>query len=448
MYLRGVRFVLVLFAAAAGCTEAITVEIASDRPVPSAIDHVCVGVADRAPGGGQFGRNYALEGALGTLPQTLRVEAGTADHALAWVRGDRGGVPAALASAPIDFARDLTLSLDTCVVGPAAAPKVSGDPIGPGQARLAASEGQGGTLVVALGADGTAAVIDAAGGSLVATAAPPPPAGTPLAIVAGDLDGDCDDDLVIVTDAAAPTVWLRDGASFRDAGTIGGAIVSAVALGDVDHDGRTDVVLGYAGTLELWLNDGAANFTHAPQALAGGGHVSSVTALALGDVDGDGFPELVVGQDGAPLAAWLGGTGAFTYTTSIVPPVSLAVAKLTLGDADGDYDPDLAVAVTGAAMRLYIDRDGHLEDQSFVRLPQPAPVARAVAFGGWDDGCEPDAVIAADAGAATLRGQPGGTYAAAGDTPPASDVVMTDLDDDGDLDAVLATDQGVTWLVR
>jgi hypothetical protein len=131
-----------------------------------------------------------------------------------------------------------------------------------------------------------------------------------------------------------------------------------------------------------------------------------------------------------------------------VPAVALAVESLAFGDADGDYDPDLAVAVKGAAMRLYIDRDGHLEDQSFVRLPQPAPVAHAVAFGGWDDGCEPDAVIAADAGAATLRGQPTGVFAAAEPAPPASDVVMVDLDDDGDLDALLATDQGVVWLAR
>ncbi|MEO6774957.1 MAG: VCBS repeat-containing protein [Kofleriaceae bacterium] len=441
------RLVLLICAATAGCTDAITVQIASDRPVPSAIDHVCLGVADTKLGGGQFGQDYALTGELAKLPQTLRVEAGHAGSALAWVRGDRGGVAAARASAHVDFAHDVTLALDTCVKGPGRAPAQVGEAVGPAAAKLAASEGPGGTLVVAIGASG-AVVIDAQHGALVATAAPPPPPGTPLAIVSADLDGDCDDDLVIVTDGAPPTVWIRDGQGFKDGGTIGSVIVAAVALGDVDRDGRTDVVLGYAGTLELWLNNGAATFTHATQALSGAGHVSSVSALALGDVDGDGSPDLVVGQAGAPLAAWLGGTGMLSFSTSIVPPVALAVESLAFGDADGDYDPDLAVAVTGAAMRLYIDRDGHLEDQSFVRLPQPAPVAHAIAFGGWDDGCEPDAVVAADAGAATLRGQPTGVFAAAEPAPPASDVVMTDIDDDGDLDAVLATDQGVVWLAR
>jgi hypothetical protein len=32
--------------------------------------------------------------------------------------------------------------------------------------------------------------------------------------------------------------------------------------------------------------------------------------------------------------------------------------------------------------------------------------------------------------------------------PPATDAVLVDVDDDGDLDAILATPQGVVWLAR
>src|SRR5512140_796242 len=176
----------------AGCNDAIVVAVARDPPVPQAIDGICVGIADTAATGGQFGRAYRLEGALATLPQTLRVEAGGASSALAWVRGDRGGVPAALAARRTDFGADLTLALDRCVVGPAAAPAVVGDPVGPAGVRLVASEGPGGTRVVALSASATA-VIDAAQGKLVSTAAPPPPVGTTIVdAIAADLDGDCD----------------------------------------------------------------------------------------------------------------------------------------------------------------------------------------------------------------------------------------------------------------
>ena len=442
VFVVGAGIAVIVVGFSAGCNDAITVAVTSDRPIPTAIDTMCLGVADTAHGGGQFGRAYPLA----TLPQSLRVEAGHADHALAWVRGDRGGVAAAFASAPLDFGHDVTLSLPSCVVGPAAGPKLIGDPVGPVGAKLAASEGLGGTLVVAIGPSG-ASIIDARDGALVAIDAPAPPTGTPLAVISADLDGDCDDDLVIVTDAAPPTIWIRDGDGFSDGGTVGTAIVAAVAAGDLDRDGDTDLVLGYANKLLVWLNNGAGVFTNAPL-ITVGGRVSAVSALAFGDVDGDGYPDLVVGQAGAPLAAWLGDGGMLVPATSVVPPVSLAVESLAFVDADGDFDPDLAVAVKGEAMRLYIDRDGHLEDQSFVRLPQPAPIAHAIAIGGWDDGCAPDAVIAADAGAPTLAGQPEGGFAAADPAPPAGDVIFFDIDDDGDLDAILATDRGVTWLAR
>jgi hypothetical protein len=442
---------LILVASAlAGCNDAVLVEVQSDRPVPQAIDNICLGVADASPAGGHFGHAYRLEGALASLPQSLRVEPGGATSAFAWVRGDRGGVPAVRAAAATDFGRDVTLALPKCVVGPAAPPAVYGDPVGPANARLAASAGEGGTLVVAVGG-GATAIVDARGGNLVANAAPGSPAGNVVAIVAADLDGDCDDDLVIATDGAPPTVWLRELDGFVVGGTIGTGVVDAIATADVDRDGDIDVVTGAGGTLALWRNDGGATFTRDPAALAGGGHVNAISALALGDVDGDGNPDLIVGQHNAPLAAWLGepgGTGSFLFSTGAVPPVALDVESLAFADADGDFDPDLAVAVRDAPMRLYIDRDGLLEDQSFIRLPQPAPIAHAVALGGWDDGCEPDAVIAADAGADTLRGQPGGTYATDAAAPPATAVIMADIDDDGDLDALLATAQGVTWLAR
>ena len=73
----------------AGCHGAVTVDIASDRPIPQGLDAMCVGVADRASSGGHFGRQYQLEGKLATLPQSLRVEPGGASAALAWVRGAR-----------------------------------------------------------------------------------------------------------------------------------------------------------------------------------------------------------------------------------------------------------------------------------------------------------------------------------------------------------------------
>ena len=434
----------------AGCNGAVTLEVTSDRPIPQGLDTICVGIADRSTGGGHFGRAYRLEGKLATLPQTLRVDPGGADGALAWVRGDRGGVPVQRAAANLDFGGDVTLSLDRCVKGPAALPHAVGAPVGPAGARLAASEGQGGAIVLAV-ASGQLALLEASGGRLVARDAKglAPPPGNPVALVTADLDGDCDDDAVIATDGAPPEVWLRERDTFVDGGPLGNAAMAALATADVDGDGATDVIAGGGGTLQVWRNDGAGHFTADGGALSGAGIVTAVSALATGDLDGDGRPDLVVGQAGGPLEAWFDSGGGFVPAPGAVPGRTLDAERLTMADTDGDLSPDLLVSVRGGSPVLFVDRVGLLEDQTAIRLPAATPATHAIAIGGWDDGCEQDAVLAADAGAPTWHGSPGGVFVPEADmVPAATDVVMIDLDADGVLDAVLATAAGAQWLAR
>jgi hypothetical protein len=433
-------------AAAIGCNDAVIVEIAGDRPVPDAVDSICVGVADRSPGGAAFGRNYRLEGKLATLPQTLRVEPGDADTAWAWVRADRAGVPVARGGALVNFGDDVTLALDRCELGPAQAPAAIGELAGPGAARLVVSNGANGQLVVALGA--TAAVLDADAGGLIAEPAPDPPPGITDAIAA-DLDGDCDDDLVIAAPGMPPIVWLRTGVVFVPGGALGNTEATALVAGDVDRDGDIDVISGTGGSLSLWRNDGGGSLSEDTAALRSEGRVVDVTALALGDLDGDGNPDLVVGQGGEPLRAWLGepaGTGFFLAADAVITPIPTVVTRLQLADVDGDFDPDLAVAVAAAPLKLFVNREGLLEDQTFPRFGE-VPVANAIAIGGWDPGCEPDLIVAGDV-TETRRGLPGGMLEIDGDGPAGTDAVMVDLDDDGDLDVVIATEEGARWLAR
>jgi len=430
---------------AAACTDAITLEVASDRDIPKGLDAICLGIADASAQGGQFGRAYPLTGKLATLPQTLRVEPGTADGAFAWVRGDRGGVPVLGTSAKLDFSTDVSLALDRCVKGPAGSPSTRGDPVGPTSARLAVSQGAGGTVIIAVGA--TAEILDAKGSALVSSVAPELPPGTVVEVIAADLDGDCDDDVIVATSDGPPALWRRDGLTFTEVASLGTTAIDAVAAADVDRNGTIDLVTGAGSTLTLWRNDGSGTFSDR-STIANPGRATSIRAIALGDVDGDGFPDLVVGQRGDPLVAWLG-TGTFQAADGVISPVPLDVSRLVLADIDGDYDPDLAVAVAGGPLRLFINREGLLEDQSFVRLPQPAPVAHAVAIGGWDAACEPDAIVASDAGGPALHGTGQDTALTAdGTLPPATDIVMADVDDDGDLDAIVAGGNGVQWLAR
>jgi len=441
---RAVRLVLVVLVVLVACNDGVVLTITSDRAAPRAIDAICLGVADAH--GHQFGRAYPID----QLPQTLRVEPGNASSAWAWVRGDQGGTAVARSAGKLTFSSDVTLALDSCLAGAKGTPQMVGTPVGPPNAHLAASQGASGTLVVAV-ADGAAAIIDAEHGELIVRDAPAPPAGIVEQVLAADLDGDCDDDIIVITTGAPPALWRRDGNTFVDAGTLGSSPVAAVAAADVDHDGGIDLVTGSGSTLSLWINDRAGAFTRDTKALAGQGRVSSIRSIAMGDLDGDGNADIVVGQAGDPLVAWLGAVGGgFQPNDAVVPPIPLDVRQVQLIDADGDLDPDLAVAVNGAAgMRLYINREGRLEDQTFVRLPQPAPIASAIAIGGWDDACEPDFVLANPNGGASLHGTSvNGPMTMDAAMPAASDAILADIDDDGDLDALFATQDGVLWLAR
>jgi hypothetical protein len=433
----------------AGCGDAVLLRVDGDRVVPDELDAICLAVADTNPAGGHFGRSYRLEGELAGLPQSLAVEAGGASSADAWVRGYLGGAEVAFDRAGVDFSGDVTLRVDRCTGGPdgpAVEVSTRDFPVPPAMAVVV---GRGGVRVAAAHPE-AGLVVDGDGGDL-APGGMLPSSGA-IGLVAIDADGDCDDELVAWS-ADRATLFTSDGADYADGGEIAAFAIRAAAAADVDRDGDQDLVLGGGGELRLYRSDGAGGFSHDAAAIPGG-VVSDVTTLALGDLDGDGNPDLIAGQGdaaGAPPRAFLAdpsGGGTFAESPAVLPAVDLQVRGLALADADGDADLDLAVALAGAPVRLYINRGGRLEDQSFIRLPQPAPEAAAVAAGDWNGDCFPDLVLAAPAATRLLAGAEDGMFVDDGGVLGAGSAVIADVDDDGDRDLVLGSAGGMTWLRR
>jgi hypothetical protein len=187
----------------------------------------------------------------------------------------------------------------------------------------------------------------------------------------GDLDGDGDLDLLLGSWSARVGYYRNDGSRSAAAFTvIDSAMITITrgsnttpALGDVDGDGDLDLFVGEAsGALNFYRNDGGAaapRFVLESDAFDGI-DVGRRSAPALADVDGDGDLDLLVGSDA-------GGVTLFRNDGSRAVPRFLRDRRLALdvppfaapalGDLDGDGDLDLVVGgVAGGA--VYFERTG------------------------------------------------------------------------------------------
>jgi len=76
----------------------------------------------------------------------------------------------------------------------------------------------------------------------------------------------------------------------------------AVAIVDMNRDGSLDVVVGYVEKPgSVFFNDGSGrNFEEARW----NDGLGAVYGLAIGDLDGDGWPDIAAARSGAPNAVW------------------------------------------------------------------------------------------------------------------------------------------------
>jgi len=303
----------------------------------------------------------------------------------------------------------------------------------------------------------------------------------------GDLDGDGDLDAFVgnghTDDTGSPnTVWLNDGTGrFMDSGQLLGQRFEhsgAVALGDLDSDGDLDAIFGNESSGDtVWLNDGTGQFRKYDEYWMKSnsrGHPIS-KALVLGDVDGDGDLDAFVGNccrgeygisdpstgyirvgySDSYNTVWLNdGSGRFADSDQLLGnEATLAVA---LGDVDGDGDLDAfvgnehmggGVAVGSPANEVWFnDGTGRFSDSG-----QDLGHANscAVALGDLDGDGDLDAF--AGNGYSRTSGQADkvwlndgtGRFTDSGQNlghANARVVVLVDIDNDGDLDALVDND--------
>jgi tetratricopeptide (TPR) repeat protein len=294
-----------------------------------------------------------------------------------------------------------------------------------------------------------------------------------------DVDGDLD--LLSIT-PSEPRLYRNDGGKFTDVTQNAGALnmkftgngVGAVA-GDYDNDGKPDLfILRQGGASALYHNDGAGKFSDVTQAagIPRYPYFSISAAFVDADHDGDldifiaGFADLSKVNAGAGGAAKIpddfagapnmllrnDGTGKFSDVTASakVGTLNHAVGVVPT-DYDNRRDVDLVVVNYGAPSDLYSNqRDGSFRNVGHEVGMDAQGHGTAVAAGDVNkDGFTDFFLGGADASGLFVLSDGQGRFkslSAASSTRGAGATQFLDYDNDGLLDCLMLTNEGLKVL--
>jgi 6-phosphogluconolactonase (cycloisomerase 2 family) len=188
---------------------------------------------------------------------------------------------------------------------------------------------------------------------------------SPIEVAIGDLDGDGKPDLVVANRNSNNVAVHRNtstsgliaaGSFAKKVGFTTGNQPTSVAIGDLDGDGKPDLAVANnsSNSVSVYRNTSTSgSIVFATKVDFATGNAPS--SVAIGDLDGDGKPDLAVANSSSNTVSVYRNTSTsgsivagsfaakFDFTTG-TQPISVAI-----GDLDGNGKPDLAVANFGSA---------------------------------------------------------------------------------------------------
>ncbi|MEN0021120.1 MAG: FG-GAP-like repeat-containing protein, partial [Planctomycetota bacterium] len=223
-------------------------------------------------------------------------------------------------------------------------------------------------------------------------------------LVAGDVDGDGDLDIVTIdAQEVVESLSFQTAVVFENDGTglfvqrdipIGSVVPTSLGLADVDLDSQDEIIIGTRPLGSLAGNN-LIVFDVMPTAIVAIG--SAVTNgmsedIEAADFDGDGDEDLAVGFRDPGRA-----TQIFVNDNGVLVPGSRIAHDFTddidLADFDGDGDIDIAVAeINTFRSVLILLNDGNANLMESVRINVGRSVT-AIAVGDWGGSSAPDIVV-------------------------------------------------------
>jgi len=337
-------------------------------------------------------------------------------------------------STPIDIVSGIALFTnlsDPRVVATSAArfSDVDGD----GDMEIVTANRGGENMVFDVTSTGESSVVQAFGGATESTA-----------LDLGDIDNDGDVDLVVVNYGGEDILYLNGDGVFTASGTAISPSFNSVDVdfGYIDSDGLLDVVVttdvvGIGN--RVYINSGNNTFVDTQQNIG----IGASQASALGDIDGDGDTDIVVVNFGENDQIFLNnGQGVFNATTINFGAAEGESSDVALGDIDQDGDMDILVTSLSFTEPEKIFRNqgnlSFIEEQLF---DFEGLIVQDGLFEDLDSDGDLDIVLAVVAqGPRVFYNSGAGRFDDLGlietDRSGASTVAVGDVDSDGDADIV------------
>jgi uncharacterized protein YjdB len=189
-------------------------------------------------------------------------------------------------------------------------------------------------------------------------------AGTfPYCVALGDIDGDGKQDIITANNGAASISLLRNTATSGSVTSssfaskvdfTAGTQPYGIAVADIDGDGKMDVVAvnSASATLSVFRNTASSGTISASSLSAKVDFTTGASpySVSIGDADGDGKPDIMVANSASATVSVFRNTASSGSISSgsLAAKADYATGSnpkfVAVGDLDGDGKPDMAVA--------------------------------------------------------------------------------------------------------